>query len=250
MPARVRNVSPLPHTIGGRCGRAASADQPSPRPTSRPRHRSLSPSGRSIITAQPLFLGRISGPRRRSTSPPAGVSIRPRQRLLTRSQGALVPRGEAPAAQTHYPRPSADVPTLSEDLASARARSNRVEGGATGSQLVLGPQVGNWLGGSHGLPSTSQRAGRGSPRRQSPSPMEVEKEHVFISSHGTPSPHDARVTGSVGRSRRRGSTPIRARRDRGGEDGRASGRLFHTPPLTRGTVPGSQKARRAAASFV
>lgn len=47
--------------------------------------------------------------------------------------------------------------------------------------------------------------------------MEVEEEHVPISSHGTRPRQNALVTGSVGRSMRRGSTHIRSRRGRGGE---------------------------------
>ena len=78
--------------------------------------------------------------------------------------------------------------------------------------------------------------------------MEVE-EDVPISSQGTRSQHDVLVAGSVGRSRRIGSTPIRARSGRGGENGRVSGGLSHTPPLTRGAVPKSQNARRTVRSF-
>ena len=77
----------------------------------------------------------------------------------------------------------------------------------------------------------------------------MEEEHIPISSHGTRYRHDVHITGGVGQSRRRGSTPIRARRGRGSENGRASGGLSHTPPLTRGTVPGPQNVRRAAGSF-
>ena len=195
MPTRGRNLSFFTHTIGVRHGRAASGDQPSPRPTSRPRHRWLSPSGRNIMAGQSWLLRGILGP---------GDGLLPLQQgcrcARANGFGRLLPK-------THRAR----------EPSSSRRNSSRPE------------PLRNWLG-SHSLPSTSQRAGRGSPRRQSPSPMEMEADHVPISSHGTRSRYDARVTRRVGRSRRRGWPPIRARKSREVENGRASGGLSHTPP--------------------
>ena len=127
LPTRGRNCPPSPHTVGVRRGREASCDRPSPRPTSRPRHRSPSPSGGNAIVTPPSLPPGILGHRQRSKSPPTG---RPHQRLRvtftddTRSQGALVPRREVPPVRGRRPWPSESVPTLSEIIASARAWSN------------------------------------------------------------------------------------------------------------------------------
>ena len=98
----------------------------------------------------------------------------------TQKQRDLMPRRDNPAVQGRIPRLSENVPTLSETIANARAWSNRAEARVAGAQLVSGPQVVNGLGGRHCLPSTRQRAGRGTTRRRSPSPVEVEDGHIHI----------------------------------------------------------------------
>ena len=175
--------------------------------------------------------------------------------------------------------------TLSQLVASARAWSNRAEGGATGSRLAAGSQEGKRLCGSSSLPSTAQCAGRGTMRPRSPSSIEEEIICAPIPPNGARSRHVVRLTGSVGWDRGWSPTPSRATRSRGGEtvlidNGRASGGFSHPPtrsqhggraltagdgaqnrerssrPLPSGAAPGSralnrtsQDARLAAGSF-
>ena len=164
-----------------------------------------------------------------------------------------MPRRDNTAVQGRSPRPSKNVPTLSEIIANAGAWSNRAEARAAGAQLVSGPHVVNGLGGRHCLPSTSQRAGRGTTRRWSPLPMEVEGGHVHISQRRTRRRRHTCVTGGVGLGRRRGSIPSRVRRGRGGEvapteNGRTSDGPSHSPLLMNAAVLAPQNARRAAGS--
>lgn len=108
LPTRSRNTLPSPRTIGARRGMTVSCGRPSPRPTSRSRHRSPSPPGWNIIAALTSLLPGILGRRQRSTSPPAGMPMSHQRRRFTftedtRSKGAWVPREEIPAGQDHRP---------------------------------------------------------------------------------------------------------------------------------------------------
>ena len=203
-----------------------------------------------------------------------------------------VRRGRETSDDRPSPRPSSRPRhrppslTLSQLVASARAWSNRAEGGATGSRLAAGSQEGKRLCGSSSLPSTAQCAGRGTTQPRSPSSIEEERRCAPISPNGARSRHAVRLTGSVGWDRGRSPTPFRATRSRGGEtvptdNGRASGGLSHPParsqhggraltagggaqnrvgssrPLPPGAAlgfrdlnPMSQDARLAAGSFV
>ena len=153
----------------------------------RPRHRSPSPCGGNIIITPASLLPGILGHRQRCISPLTGTPVRSHQWLrltiteITQNQRALVPRRDNPSVQGRTPRPSENVPSLSETIANARAWSNRAEARVAGAQLVSGPQVVNGLGGRHCLLSTCQRAGRGTTRRRSPSPVEAEGGHIHIS---------------------------------------------------------------------
>ena len=150
LPTTGGNAPPSPRTIGTRRDRAASCDRPSPRPTTRPRHRSPSPCGGNIVITPASLLPGILGRRQRSISPPAGTPVRPHQRLWfaftenTQNQRALVPRRDNPAVQGRSPRPSENVPTLSEIVANGRAWSNRAEARVAGAQLVSVPPSGKW----------------------------------------------------------------------------------------------------------
>ena len=242
LPTTGGNAPPSPRIIGTRRDRAASCDRPSPRPTTRPRHRSPSPCRGDIIITPASLLPGILGRRQRSIFPPAGTAVRPHHRLRftftenTRNQRALVPRRDNPAVHGRSPRPSENVPTLSEIIANARAWSNRAEARVAGAQLVAGPQVVNGLGGRHCLPNTCQSAGRGTTRRRSPSPMEVEGGHIHSSQRGTRRRRHTCVAGGVGLGRKRGSIPSRVRRGRAGkvaptENGRTSDGPSHSPLL-------------------
>ena len=236
-----------------------------------------------MITLPPILPG-ILERRRRSTSLPSGVPVRPHQRLRftsaegPRSQEALVSPGGAPAVQAHRPQPSEDVVTLSRLTASARAWSNRTEGGATRSRLVLivDSQVGKRLCGSQGLPSTAQCAGRGTIRRRSPSPMEEEIGCGTVAPHGVllacdgaqnwarsscpfppsaapgsrysnPMSRDARLKpGSfVRRGDLRGPTPARSQHacKTALNVGGAHTRVGLPPSVSLGATPGSQNSR-------
>ena len=191
LPMTGGNAPPSHCIIGNRRDRAASCDRPSPPPTTRPRRHSPSPCEGNIINTPAWLLPGILGRRQRSISSPAGTPVRPHQRLRftfiepTQTQSALVPRGDNPTVQGRSPRPSENVPTLSEIIANARVWSNRAEARGAGAQLVSGPQVVYGLGGRRCLPGTCQRAGRGTTRRRSPSRMEVEGGHIHISQgHG------------------------------------------------------------------
>ena len=242
------NAPPSPCIIGNRRDRAASCDRPSPRLTTRPRHRSPSPCGGNIIVTPALLLPGILGRRQRSIFPPAGIPVRPHQRLRftftenTHNQRALVPRRDNAAVQGRSPRPSENVPTLSEIIANTRPWSNRAEARGADAQLVSGPQVVNGRGGRRCLPSNCQRAGRGTTRRWSPSPMDVEGGHIGILLRRTRRRRHTCATGGVGLGRRRGSIPSRVRRGRGGEvaptgNGRASDGPSHSPLLMNAAVP-------------
>ena len=247
--------SPSPRIIGTRRDRAASCDRPSPRPTTRPRHRSPTPCGGNIIITPASLLPGILRRRQRSISPPAGTPVRSHQRLRftftenTQNRRALVPRRKNLAVQGRSPRPSENAPTLSEITANARAWSNRAEARVTGAQLVSIPQVVNGLGGRHCLPSTCQRAGIGTTRRRSPSPMKVEGGHIHISKRRKRRRRHTCITGGVCLRRRRGSIPSRVRRGRGGEvapteNGRTRDGPSHSPLLMNEAVPASQNALR------
>ena len=242
LPTTRGNAPPSPRIIGTRRNRAASCDRPSPRATTRPRHRSPSPCGGNILINPASLLPGILGRRQRSISPPAETPVRSHQRLRftvtenTQNQRALVPRGENLAVQGHSPRPSENMLTLPEMIASARAWSNRAEARAACAQLVSGPQVGNRFGGRHCLPSTSQHAGGETTRRRSPSPIEVEGGHVHTSQRSTRRRRHTCVTGGVSLGRRRGSIASRVRGGRGGEvapteNGRTSDGPSHSPLL-------------------
>ena len=248
LPTTGGNAPPSSRIIETRRDRAASCDRPSPRPTTRLRHRSPSPCGGNIIITPASLLPEIFGRRQRSISPPAGTPVRPHQRLRftftenAQNQRALVPRRDNPAVPSHSPRPSENVLTLSETIANVRAWSNRAEARVAVAQLVPGPQVVNGLGERHCLPSTCQRAGGGTTWRRSPSPMEVEGGHIHISQRKTRRRRHTCVTGGVGLGRRRGSIPSRVRRGRGGEvapteNGRTSDGPSHSPLLMNEAVP-------------
>ena len=102
------------------------------------------------------------------------------------------PRARRPSYLAEQQQPSRPIArscqkvlhTLFELIASARAWSSRAGRGATGSRLAAGFRVGNRSCGRHGLPSTAQRAGMGTTRRRSPSPMEEERGCAPISPQG------------------------------------------------------------------
>lgn len=116
--------------------------------------------------------------------------------------------------------------------------------------MASGPQVGNTLCGRHFLPSTSQRTGRGTKRRRSPSPVEVEGGHVHTPRKTRYRRHSC-ITGGIGLGGMRGSIPARVSSGRGGdvaptENGRTSDGFSHSPVLMNAAVLASQNARRAA----
>ena len=60
-PTRIRNVPPLPHIIGVRRGRETTDDRPSPRPSSRSRHRPPSLTLSQLIASDRAWSNRTEG---------------------------------------------------------------------------------------------------------------------------------------------------------------------------------------------
>ena len=127
---RIRPLSPP--VIHARRGRERSDDRFSLQPRARPRDRSSSPPGRSIINTLPPPQPRIFGRRHRSASPLSGRSGGPRQRLRAtfaednQSRTALTQREGAPGVGVNRSRSTPtrirNVPPLPHIIGVRRGR--------------------------------------------------------------------------------------------------------------------------------